>query len=331
MNRCPQRTSKGFTLIELMVAVSIIVMLASILLPALSGARKLARTVMCGNNMRNIGIGMQMYADDSDSAIVGNAWTSGAFLLLKHSPAYGTNYWPNVCQSWDWEAPIAQEEGVVFDQGATIADRTKRYAFLNNRPEFLCLENDIKSTGFTPPFTATTTMLSYNTALMFQIAYGSGDDRKYQNYINTGNYTPRMANVGALNDKIFLSDGARWADNDSTPPDYNLGVTDTDNKSPGGAYADYGPWSQYSRSFLRNVPITYAMRHGVRTSGPGVSLGSYRFNALFFDGHVKTLDGLTGSNPNMWLPTGAVLPSGELTTEATQAFMPGQSSLLINN
>jgi len=56
---------RGFTLIELLVVISIVSMLMAILLPTLSRARETARRVLCANNLRQIGIGHNVYMADS--------------------------------------------------------------------------------------------------------------------------------------------------------------------------------------------------------------------------------------------------------------------------
>ncbi|MFO0838068.1 MAG: prepilin-type N-terminal cleavage/methylation domain-containing protein [Phycisphaerae bacterium] len=78
------KQKKGFTLIELLVVVAIIALLISILLPSLSRARELAKRAVCASNLRGIGQGEHIYANDNTE------W----FPIHFYVPTYNTGLAP---------------------------------------------------------------------------------------------------------------------------------------------------------------------------------------------------------------------------------------------
>lgn len=67
---------KGFTLIELLVVVAIISILGAMLLPVFSQARENARRTVCLNNLKQIGLGTHMYAQDYDGYLPPQGWSN---------------------------------------------------------------------------------------------------------------------------------------------------------------------------------------------------------------------------------------------------------------
>jgi len=74
--------SKGFTLIELLVVIAIIGILAGILLPVLSRARESARKTQCMSNVKQIGMGLIMYANENSETFPSSTASNPAMASL---------------------------------------------------------------------------------------------------------------------------------------------------------------------------------------------------------------------------------------------------------
>ena len=69
---------RGFTLIELLVVIAIIAILAAILFPVFARAREKARAISCLSNLKQLGVGIMMYAQDYDECVMpGNLCNNG--------------------------------------------------------------------------------------------------------------------------------------------------------------------------------------------------------------------------------------------------------------
>jgi prepilin-type N-terminal cleavage/methylation domain-containing protein len=62
------KRNHAFTLIEMLIVIAIIAVIAALLLPVVSGAKRKARRLTCTNNLRQISLGVRMYSDDSRDA-----------------------------------------------------------------------------------------------------------------------------------------------------------------------------------------------------------------------------------------------------------------------
>jgi prepilin-type N-terminal cleavage/methylation domain-containing protein len=69
IHKIPCARRVGFTLIELLVVIAIIAILAGILIPALASGKNRALRTSCTNNLRQLGIALNMYAESSDEKL----------------------------------------------------------------------------------------------------------------------------------------------------------------------------------------------------------------------------------------------------------------------
>src|SRR5258708_40019277 len=101
---------RAFTLVELLVVIGIIAVLLGLLMPALSRAQQQARQAACASNLRQIGLHLMMYANQSRGWLfpVGKRKPNGDYETLGYDPALPREKrWPvYVFDPPVWNPPI---------------------------------------------------------------------------------------------------------------------------------------------------------------------------------------------------------------------------------
>ncbi|MDX2115082.1 MAG: type II secretion system protein [Planctomycetota bacterium] len=307
------RPRRAFTLVELLVCLSVISILIGLLLPALAGARSSARALACAAMQKHLAVALTQYTADNDGWIPG--FNTSGFELWR-TPAQRT-----VARlSHSEHRPVQNNDWISPSLGAASGLPRKREArFYAIFERFACAEQALRVPVWVHGGRGNPEMadwidehaprpalgISYLMPANFQLFGGprreplltQWSSAKLQELMKTHtlptDYTPRIDRVGSFARKIMLADGFRYLDRERT--DFDAAYSHQN----WGSFTERSACDPLSRSWGRkggggtgwNIPVVY--RHAGQIS------------AAFWDGHAEPLSVLQSRNPVLWAPTGS--------------------------
>ena len=303
----PAHRDSGFTMVELIVTISILTLLLLLLTPSLQRALESARSTVCLQHLGKAAKGVITYAGDFGQILPGPN-TSGYSLGL--APG---NY---AADDDDMRtAPVTNCDWVSPSLGNNLALSRVRLQRLRDifNSEMRCPTNDVHFSSMVTEGSGSMEGLttdglrysSYTMAMGFAVlppsqqGLGRVTSVALEDVLEyPGNYYPNVDRIGVSSEKILLTEGARYVQSTGSPAVYS-----TIAQNDGGNFMTYGPaipqdndpYPQADDLVNGNVPDNLE-RLSYRHYGNG--------NAAFFDGHGDTLTPAESRRTSYYFPSG---------------------------
>jgi prepilin-type N-terminal cleavage/methylation domain-containing protein/prepilin-type processing-associated H-X9-DG protein len=231
--------SAAFTLIELLVVIAIVGVLASLLLPALARAKNKGQSVVCLNNLKQLGLAWTLYAQDNNERLANNFGISEIKRLLQE----GANInWSSSLMNWELDS---ENTNILLNTKAALGS----YVAANNRV-FKCPSDSVlsslqKSAGWTERSRTFSMNAMVGDAGEFNREGGNVNNPSYHQYLKMTEFhnTTRIfvfieEHPQSINDGYFLNKAypASWND---LPASYHNGGA---NLSFGDGHAEAKKW-----------------------------------------------------------------------------------------
>lgn len=202
----PEFREEGFTIIELLVAVVVVATLMALLFPVISRANESGKRATCMNNLRQIYLALQMYADDNDGAfplLDPSGWVANGCGLSTGYNNYHHFYalYPKYISDLKTFACPADVDGNEIDRGGRV--NWSYYYFIFEWPQ------DPTGAGFVVTNIAGNTRLSQKSASSLPVAMDcqSFASPKDNNHGRRDMGAPAIVNGGNV---LFMDGHVKW-------------------------------------------------------------------------------------------------------------------------
>jgi prepilin-type N-terminal cleavage/methylation domain-containing protein/prepilin-type processing-associated H-X9-DG protein len=255
------RKLKGFTLVELLVVISIIALLMAVLLPALSKARDLAKRIVCANHLKSLMTANFIYSQSCD----------GWFCPIDYATFPKTGAAKN---KTPWMTNTLFRKIMLMSHRHNAEDvltASQAASDFMVQKEYLCPNDDISKNVSNAVFNGATVSTSYG--------YNATDfGYKYQDITDPGWWTTQPA-IGHMSQSIKR-------------PSEKLAFTDSIDWWTAWEGADYRVgWDVYHQAtiaqYRQQDPTVTPPPKSKAVYGPVLYRHSEGANAVFYDGHVS--------------------------------------------
>ena len=199
------RQRAGITLVECVVVLSLVALLASLLLPAAMSARQAAIRVQCLNNLKQIALATQAYADLHQVFPSSTGYGSGSRVQLRLYSAF-TQILPQLEQNplfnaINFEVQLVDDTGIPPDWGRDASSPANRTAFAVVVNQFLCPADSL------PQSSRGTGGVGYRANLGSNSSPNNGDSRQFgpfsrmQRSIGIPDVTDGLSNTASFSER----------------------------------------------------------------------------------------------------------------------------------